>query len=347
MGACGSAGCDRPGGQPKQSGSASMLRVPKRARAPPSHNSGQGPWLLKPPEGGSKPRYTLALDVDECLVRAQPTPAGAGVQPSSVTPIRPGSPEALGEPPKYIYPRPGLRELITRLHSLMPKGLEVVLWTTASQHQAHLAWRTIDPEGTCVSQIVWRSAKWVTPDPAGVLVDQATGLRMRCFKNLSLLGRDDMRCLLVDNAPQNCYASQTTSLLIDEFADPRKQAGDKSLFALAELMTRLVESGDEVPAFFDAEHKRGLMVKVKVSIPSLQPFNLRKMRVAALLQPDLPPVHPPAAAPVKEASKPEPGSVTLAEHAPPSADAPAEDASPPADAPAPSDGVAQQPAAAG
>eukprot|EP01062_Namystynia_karyoxenos_P006638 TRINITY_DN1232_c0_g1_i1.p1 TRINITY_DN1232_c0_g1~~TRINITY_DN1232_c0_g1_i1.p1 ORF type:complete len:378 (+),score=105.55 TRINITY_DN1232_c0_g1_i1:115-1134(+) len=233
---------------------------------PPGHQTCPGLPLLFPLPEHSRTmgdyRYTLVLDIDECLVRA----------------------ENVGEGTPLIITRPGLAKFMSVLRGLLKKGLEVVLWTSASQQQAHLAWKYIDPTAAVVSQIIWRSSKWVMKDESGQLVDSATGLKMKCFKDLSLLGRDVSRCILVDNAPQNLFTHQKNAILIDEYHDPLEQKTDASLYALGHLMTVMLESGKDVPVFLSESFYSGLLRYVRVQVPGLPPLKVKKLNVASLLE---------------------------------------------------------------
>eukprot|EP01062_Namystynia_karyoxenos_P014685 TRINITY_DN1529_c0_g1_i2.p1 TRINITY_DN1529_c0_g1~~TRINITY_DN1529_c0_g1_i2.p1 ORF type:complete len:311 (+),score=78.73 TRINITY_DN1529_c0_g1_i2:87-1019(+) len=239
---------------------------------PPGHQTCPGLPLLFPiPEGGRTIRYTLVLDVDECLVRAMDTCEMS---------------------PPTIFPRPGLSNFIRRLHGLLGKGLEVVLWTSASYAQAMLAWQSIDPCGTTVSQIVWRSNKWVMKDESGLLTDAATGIKMKCFKDLSLLGRDEKRTMLVDNAPQNLYTHQDHSVLIEDYYDPPAQQTDRSLDALGQLVAEMVDSDMDVPNFLEQRFQSRRMKCVRVSVPGLSPIKVKKLDLSQ----NIPAKEPPRAA---------------------------------------------------
>eukprot|EP00756_Hemistasia_phaeocysticola_P024568 Hpha_TRINITY_DN15955_c1_g1::TRINITY_DN15955_c1_g1_i1::g.70774::m.70774/K17616/CTDSPL2; CTD small phosphatase-like protein 2 len=234
----------------------------------PCHNETPGEPLLPPvvSHGFFATRsvnYTLVLDIDECLIRVDKGPKG---QASNT-----------------MHKRPHLAKFMAELVPLKAKGLEVVLWTSSTKLQAQAACRLIDKNHNVVDHLIWRSSKWVTKDPDGVLFDQATGISMRCFKDLSLLGRETDRCILIDNAHQNCYEDQPRSIVIDAFNCPREQRGDQALLGLGEMVRLMMESSLEVPSFLERSSVQGFLRNVKVTVPGLEPMRLRLMRVDRLM----------------------------------------------------------------
>eukprot|EP00756_Hemistasia_phaeocysticola_P017555 Hpha_TRINITY_DN15544_c2_g15::TRINITY_DN15544_c2_g15_i1::g.108199::m.108199/K17616/CTDSPL2; CTD small phosphatase-like protein 2 len=231
--------------------------IRKVSLATPGHDETPGTPLLYRREV----KYTLVLDIDECLIRT----------------------EMLQRGPPLIHKRPNLAKFISGLLPLKEQGLEVILWTSSNKAQAGRACGFIDELRNVIDSVIWRGPKWVTKDPSGVLVDQATGMNMRCFKDLSLLGRNTDRCILIDNAPQNCFCDQTQSIVVEDFDSPTKQRNDKTLLALGEIVKLMVESDLDVAPFLERSSYQGLFQDVKVNVPGLEEMRLRMMKVDRLL----------------------------------------------------------------
>eukprot|EP01064_Diplonema_japonicum_P035481 TRINITY_DN771_c13_g1_i1.p1 TRINITY_DN771_c13_g1~~TRINITY_DN771_c13_g1_i1.p1 ORF type:complete len:280 (+),score=41.78 TRINITY_DN771_c13_g1_i1:78-842(+) len=224
-----------------------VLQLIKRR---PGHNEARGKPLLNPRVSG-EPKYTIVLDIDECLLLA----VGRGAKEKPV-----------------IHKRPFLEKFINGLNKL--DNTEVVLWTSGSLLQSAIAWGAIDPNGTTISQVIWRTSKWVKEDPSGLVTDPSTGRRMRSFKDLSLLGRDVTRTVIVDNAPQNCVLQPGNCIIIDEYATPNPS--DCSLQGLSQVLFSLVASGHTVPEFLSTSP---LMRPFDIAIESTkQSYCMRKMK---------------------------------------------------------------------
>eukprot|EP01065_Artemidia_motanka_P023364 TRINITY_DN2791_c0_g1_i1.p1 TRINITY_DN2791_c0_g1~~TRINITY_DN2791_c0_g1_i1.p1 ORF type:complete len:656 (+),score=146.09 TRINITY_DN2791_c0_g1_i1:779-2746(+) len=80
--------------------------------------------------------------------------------------------------------------------------------------------------------------------------------RIGTTKDLAILDRERSRVLLVDNDPGVVHHSFRTSTIItpDFRYDPKGR--DSTLIAVAELVTRLVETGVSVPTFLETEARR-------------------------------------------------------------------------------------------
>ena len=195
----------------------------------PGHCAELGKPLLHPKGGKIKENgYTIVLDVDECLLLAR----GVG-----------------GFSKPVIKLRPGLSALFSVLETLADNGHEIVLWTSSSETQSALVWHMIDPDRRVISQIIWRGQKWVKTDPEGLSTDPFTGNRINSTKDLTLLGRDVSRCILIDNAPQNGVAQPNNCIVVKEYM--RIDLTDDTLPHLASLLSSLVVSGMSVPKFLD------------------------------------------------------------------------------------------------
>lgn len=151
---------------------------------------------------------TVVLDLDETLVFAREGP---------------------------LWVRPGVRQFLSELCGL---GCEVVAWTASNRCYAGGILSRIDPAAEFVSQCIYAHAKWQRRPgqsyPATV-------------KNLSLIGRDLDRTIIVDNLPDAVAGSEMNAIVVENYEGC--ELHDRTLSTLTKVIRDLVESGMAVPTY--------------------------------------------------------------------------------------------------
>ena len=104
--------------------------------------------------------------------------------------------------------RPGSAPAIARHYlkhmcRLLEGLVEVVLWTASTEETGRPVVRQIDPTGTFFHHVVFRNNKWFTD---GVHT-----------KDLTLLGRDMDRVLIVENTPNCCKLNPQNAIMVEDF----------------------------------------------------------------------------------------------------------------------------------
>jgi len=126
--------------------------------------------------------------------------------------------------------RPGMHEFVHRMHSL---GYEVVVFTAATQDYADWVMDQIDPQG-CIHYRLYRQHAL----PWGPIF----------IKDLSQLGRDLDRMLIIDNVQENFMLQPNNGIFIlPWYDDPH----DTALFSLTPLLDELIRTRARVPDLLD------------------------------------------------------------------------------------------------
>jgi RNA polymerase II subunit A small phosphatase-like protein len=162
-------------------GGAALASPRQRRQSCPAPSLCGGP-LLPPQLPHHAGRLTVVLDLDETLV----APPRAPASPRPATSTSSSSPAAL---------RPGVGEFLERL----AQTAEIVLWTAAGPAYAERQLRALDPRGRLFSG---RVCGGTTGGGGGAGPGGADGGgtgALRGVKDLSRLGRDLRRTVLVDN----------------------------------------------------------------------------------------------------------------------------------------------------
>merc|ERR1719159_1408539 len=122
--------------------------------------------------------------------------------------------------------RPGMREFLEKMHSL---GYELVIFTAATQDYADWVIDQIDPDRLIHHRLYRQHAL-----PWGPLF----------AKDLSRLGRDLNRTLIIDNVQENFMLQPNNGIFILTWCeDPQ----DNALFALTPLLDELITTKCTVP----------------------------------------------------------------------------------------------------
>jgi Dullard-like phosphatase family protein len=122
--------------------------------------------------------------------------------------------------------RPGMHEFVERMHSL---GYEVVIFTAATQDYADWVIDQIDPEGLIHHRLYRQHAL-----PWGPIF----------VKDLSRLGRDFDRTLIIDNVQENFMLQPHNGIFIMTWYD---DPHDTALFGLTPLLDELITTRARVP----------------------------------------------------------------------------------------------------
>eukprot|EP00754_Rhynchopus_humris_P006957 Rhum_TRINITY_DN13283_c0_g1::Rhum_TRINITY_DN13283_c0_g1_i4::g.58708::m.58708/K15731/CTDSP; carboxy-terminal domain RNA polymerase II polypeptide A small phosphatase len=129
--------------------------------------------------------------------------------------------------------RPGASPAIQRHYlkhmcRLLEGLVEVVLWTASTEETGRPVVEQIDPKGTFFHHVVFRSAKWFS---------SATHT-----KDLTLLGRDMERVIIIENTPNCCKLNPQNALMVEDFRGDLSQP-DRTLLNVATILRGAVESG--------------------------------------------------------------------------------------------------------
>ena len=184
-----------------------------------------------PPQKGTL-RNTLVLDLDETLVHAS-------IQPSAEVEFTIDLAVKDQIVPIYIRKRPGLDLFLNQVNMLF----EVVLFTASLPGYADAIVETIDPIGVFSARLYRSSCE---TSESGYI------------KDLSRLGRDLNRVLILDNCPQSYALQPENALPISSWVG---QSSDLELESLLPMLSSLAYSAD-IPAdlaiFLNNRQKRAL-----------------------------------------------------------------------------------------
>jgi len=158
--------------------------------------------LPQPPFVKTKPKkpYTLVLDLDETLIHLKINKDGKGV----------------------ITFRPGLFDFLEE----MSKLYELVLFTCGTQQYAEPIIAAIEKKRTFFDYKLYR--------------DHTSFLNGDYVKDLSMIGRDMSRMLIVDNIPQNFRLQKDNGIFIKSFYSDN--TSDTSLNELTNILKRLIQN---------------------------------------------------------------------------------------------------------
>merc|ERR1719203_2655620 len=126
--------------------------------------------------------------------------------------------------------RPGMYEFIQRMHQL---GFEIAIFTAATQDYADWVIDQIDPERYIHHRLYRQHAL-----PWGPIF----------VKDLSRIGRDLERTLIIDNVQENFMLQPNNGIFICTWYD---DPHDAALFALTPLLDELIATRSKVPEILD------------------------------------------------------------------------------------------------
>lgn len=181
------------------------------------------------PQQGPK-RNTLVLDLDETLVHSSLQP---GLAVDLILQFK--TEEEVST--VYVQKRPGLDVFLKRVGELF----EVVLFTASLPEYANIVVDKIDPEHT-ISARLYRSSCRVRP--------------FGYLKDLSRIGRDLDRVMILDNCPQSYALQPGNAIPISSWFN---DSTDTELFQLLPMLEILSDSNnvlDDIQALLNGTHKK-------------------------------------------------------------------------------------------
>ncbi|KAF7069471.1 hypothetical protein CFC21_075096 [Triticum aestivum] len=175
--------------------------------------------VLLPKQTRSCPRTTLVLDLDETLVHSTLEPC----EDSDFTfPVH----FNLRDHTIYVRCRPYLKDFLERVASMF----EIIIFTASQSIYAEQLLNVLDPKRRLFRHRVYR--------------ESCVYVEGNYLKDLSVLGRDLSRVVIVDNSPQAFGFQLDNGIPIESwFDDPN----DKELLALLPFLESLVEVEDVRP----------------------------------------------------------------------------------------------------
>jgi RNA polymerase II subunit A small phosphatase-like protein len=184
---------------------------------PPKPVEPEQKWLLGPPREDHKGRKTLVLDLDETLVHSSFRPVPS---PDFIISI-----ELEGVIHKvYVQKRPGVDEFLEAVAT----KFEVIIFTASLDKYANPVLDHLDPKGCCVSRLFRESCV------------QHYG---NYVKDLSLLGRDMKKTLIIDNSPFAYMFQPDNAIPITSWFNDKN---DRELFELIPFLNTTIAEADDV-----------------------------------------------------------------------------------------------------
>ncbi|KAJ3363835.1 CTD small phosphatase-like protein 2 [Allomyces javanicus] len=189
---------------------------------PPSLARTRAP-LLPPLASANGKSHTLLLDVDECLVACRTVPIANPDLTFSVH---------FNGTRFDIYGklRPGVHAFLQALRS---SPWEVVLFTASQHCYATRIRALLDPDGDCIAHLLHR--------------DHCVPVLGNYLKDLSALGRDLRKTIIVDNSPQAFAYHPANGIAVPSWYDDQT---DRALARLLPTLAKLAKHDDVRPAVF-------------------------------------------------------------------------------------------------
>eukprot|EP00301_Raphidiophrys_heterophryoidea_P004631 c11999_g1_i4.p1 GENE.c11999_g1_i4~~c11999_g1_i4.p1 ORF type:complete len:278 (-),score=93.81 c11999_g1_i4:213-1046(-) len=194
---------------------------------------------LLPPlsdEDIKKGRKTLVLDLDETLVHASFEPVD---NPDFIIPVRLGRVVHKA----YVRKRPGVDEFLTA----MAPHYEIVVFTASLRKYADPVVDQLDPKGVVRYRLFRESCV------------QYCG---NFIKDLSLLGRDLTKTIIIDNAPTSYLFHPNNALACVSWFD---DVTDRELFEFIPVLISIAKFDDVTPLLIQIKEQREASLQKELS----------------------------------------------------------------------------------